>query len=127
MSPGYDPENLHDDACGIDWVLRFSGIVLNLKRPRPLTDLSCDCLRRLRMRSTSPPKSAWPGVSTMLMRVPDQTTEVTLSRIVMLEKPVDEGGLPMVDMGDDGDIAKLHGIRNVQRGPEGPAVHMTAI
>src|SRR6476646_8149669 len=53
MSPGYDTENLHDDACAIDWVLRFSGIVLNLKRPRPLTDLSWDCLRRLRMRSTS--------------------------------------------------------------------------
>src|SRR4029450_2348202 len=46
MSPGYDPENLHDDACGIDWVLRFSGIVLNPKRPGPLTDLSWDCLRR---------------------------------------------------------------------------------
>ena len=46
MSPGYDPENLHDDACGIDWVLRFSDIVLNPKRPGPLTDLSWDCLRR---------------------------------------------------------------------------------
>src|SRR5215212_6903471 len=37
----------------------------------------------LRIRSTSPPKSAWPGVSTMLMRVPFQTTEVALARIVM--------------------------------------------
>ena len=36
-----------------------------------------------RMRSTSPPKSAWPGVSTMLMRVPCQTTEVALARMVM--------------------------------------------
>ena len=36
-----------------------------------------------RMRSTSPPKSAWPGVSTMLMRVPFQTTEVALARMVM--------------------------------------------
>ena len=36
-----------------------------------------------RMRSTSPPKSAWPGVSTMLMRVPCQTTEVHFARIVM--------------------------------------------
>ncbi len=52
---------------------------------------------------------------------------VLAKRAGLLEKPVDEGGLPMVDMGDDGDIAKLHGIRNVQRGPEGPAVHMTAI
>ena len=37
----------------------------------------------LRMRSTSPPKSAWPGVSTMLMRTPCQTTDVHLARIVM--------------------------------------------
>ncbi len=36
-----------------------------------------------RMRSTSPPKSAWPGVSTMLTRVSFQTTEVALARIVM--------------------------------------------
>jgi len=49
---------------------------------------------------------------------------ILAKRAGLLEKPVDEGGLPM---GDDGDIAKLHGIRNVQRGPEGPAVHMTAI
>src|ERR1700731_3724866 len=37
----------------------------------------------LRMRSTSPPKSAWPGVSTMLMRVSFQTSEVALARMVM--------------------------------------------
>ena len=36
-----------------------------------------------RMRSTSPPKSAWPGVSTMLMRTPFHTTEVALARMVM--------------------------------------------
>ncbi len=36
-----------------------------------------------RMRSTSPPKSAWPGVSTMLMRRSFHTTEVALARIVM--------------------------------------------
>ncbi len=36
-----------------------------------------------RMRSTSPPKSAWPGVSTMLMRVSFHTTEVALARMVM--------------------------------------------
>ena len=34
-------------------------------------------------RSTSPPKSAWPGVSTMLMRVPFHVTAVHLLRIVM--------------------------------------------
>ena len=37
----------------------------------------------LRMRSTSPPKSAWPGVSTMLMRVSFHWIEVALARIVM--------------------------------------------
>src|SRR4029078_8894860 len=37
----------------------------------------------LRMRSTSPPKSAWPGVSTMLMRVSFQTTEAAFDKIVM--------------------------------------------
>ena len=37
----------------------------------------------LRMRSTSPPKSTWPGVSTMLMRVSFHTTEVALARMVM--------------------------------------------
>src|SRR5208283_2415618 len=36
-----------------------------------------------RMRSTSPPKSAWPGVSTMLMRVSFQTIEVAFAMIVM--------------------------------------------
>ena len=36
-----------------------------------------------RMRSTSPPKSAWPGVSTVLMRTPFHSTEVHLARMVM--------------------------------------------
>ena len=35
------------------------------------------------MRSTSPPKSACPGVSTMLMRASCHSTEVTLARMVM--------------------------------------------
>ena len=34
-------------------------------------------------RSTSPPKSAWPGVSTMLMRTAPHSTEVHLARMVM--------------------------------------------
>ena len=38
MGPGYDAENVHDDACGIDLILRFSGLVLNLKRMRSLKD-----------------------------------------------------------------------------------------
>jgi hypothetical protein len=36
-----------------------------------------------RARSTSPPKSAWPGVSTMLMCVPFQLTAQFLARMVM--------------------------------------------
>ena len=36
-----------------------------------------------RMRSTSPPKSAWPGVSTILTRTSFHTTEVALARMVM--------------------------------------------
>ena len=36
-----------------------------------------------RMRSTSPPKSAWPGVSTMLTRTSFHTTDVALARMVM--------------------------------------------
>ena len=34
-------------------------------------------------RSTSPPKSAWPGVSTMFSFTPPQRTAVFLARIVM--------------------------------------------
>ena len=34
-------------------------------------------------RSTSPPKSAWPGVSTMLMCVPFHSTAQFLARMVM--------------------------------------------
>ena len=37
----------------------------------------------LNARSTSPPKSAWPGVSTMLMWVPSQLTAQFLAKIVM--------------------------------------------
>ena len=34
-------------------------------------------------RSTSPPKSAWPGVSMMLILMPSYETEAFLARIVM--------------------------------------------
>ena len=37
---------------------------------------------------------------------------VLAERAGLLEQPVDEGGLAMVDMGDDGDVAKLHGVLN---------------
>ena len=36
-----------------------------------------------RIRSTSPPKSAWPGVSTMLILVPPYWMAVFLARMVM--------------------------------------------
>ena len=36
-----------------------------------------------RPRSTSPPKSAWPGVSMMLIVIPPWRTAVFLARIVM--------------------------------------------
>ena len=36
-----------------------------------------------RVRSTSPPKSAWPGVSTILTCTPSKSTAVFLARIVM--------------------------------------------
>jgi hypothetical protein len=89
----------------------------------------------LRIRSTSPPKSAWPGVSTMLMRVPFHSTEVALARMVIprsrsrsllsiarsatawlsrkapdcfSDELVDQRGLAVVDVGDDRDIAQIH-------------------
>jgi len=56
-----------------------------------------------RTRSTSPPKSAWPGVSTMLMRQPCQVMAVFLARMVMprsrsssLESMTRSGASPMV-------------------------------
>jgi hypothetical protein len=87
------------------------------------------------MRSTSPPKSAWPGVSTMLMRVslPDDRGRlgedgdaalaleiVGVHRALgdalvlaegagLLSAAVDQRGLAMVDVRDDRDVAQLHG------------------
>ena len=89
-----------------------------------------------RMRSTSPPKSAWPGVSTILTRTSLQhdrgrlgeNGDAALALEVagihdplgdplvlaegarLLEQPVDERRLAVVDVGDDGDVAKLHGM-----------------
>ena len=86
------------------------------------------------MRSTSPPKSAWPGVSTMLIRVSFQSTEVALARMVMprsfsmsfevhrafidalifaertglFQERVDERRFAMVYVRDDRDISDLH-------------------
>ena len=90
-------------------------------------------------RSTSPPKSACPGVSTMFSFAPPYWTAVFLARIVMpfsrsrsiesmtrsatswfarnapdcRQHRVDQRRLPVVDVGDDRDVAKvlsaLHG------------------
>ena len=105
-----------------------------------------------RMRSTSPPKSAWPGVSTMLILVPlpadrgvlgqDRDAALALERVGvhhalgdllvgperagLPEHLVDERGLAVVDVRDDGDVANAirhcdSGARDVLRRPEGPA------
>ena len=92
-----------------------------------------------RMRSTSPPKSAWPGVSTMLIRVSPavpfdrhagrlrQNGDAALALLIvgvhcafyvrlvgsedarLREHLVDKGRFAVVDVGDDGDIAQGHG------------------
>ena len=99
----------------------------------------------LRMRSTSPPKSAWPGVSTMLMRhVPapddrgafgedrDAALALEVVRIegalghllvgaegaALAQQLVDQRGLAVVDMGDDRDVAEFHDIQRQSRGPK---------
>ena len=89
----------------------------------------------LRMRSTSPPKSAWPGVSTMLMRTSlphhrgafgqdgDAALALELVRIEralgdllvgaegagLAQQLIDQRGLAVVDMRDDRDVADIHG------------------
>ena len=83
------------------------------------------------VRSTSPPKSAWPGVSTMLIRmslvvdggVLGQDGDAALALEVvavhralgdalvgaegaaLVQQGVDQRGLAVVDVGDDGDVA----------------------
>ena len=85
------------------------------------------------IRSTSPEKSAWPGVSIMLILTPRQEKAVFLAKIViprsrsrglesmmssptcwrswkalsLLEEGVNEGGLAVVDVGDDGEVAEV--------------------
>jgi hypothetical protein len=44
---------------------------------------------------------------------------VFANRAGLLQQAVDQGGLAMVDMGDDGDVAK-HGCAKPIAGPEGP-------
>jgi hypothetical protein len=91
-------------------------------------------------RSTSPPKSAWPGVSTMLMCTPvvvhrrvlgeDRDAAFLLDvarvhhafgdvlvrreRAGLVQELVDERGLAVVDVGDDRDVAQGagHGFRH---------------
>ena len=83
------------------------------------------------VRSTSPPKSAWPGVSTMLIRMSlvvdggvlgeDRDAALALEVVVvhralgdalvgaeraaLVQQRVDQRGLAVVDVGDDGDVA----------------------
>ena len=113
---------------------RVCGIGPSIASTRISTESTIDSTR-----STSPPKSACPGVSTMLMRYSSplglQRIAVFFDRIVMprsfsrsllsitrsvarvrslkraglLEQLVDEGGLAMVDVGDDGDVAEVRG------------------
>ena len=84
------------------------------------------------MRSTSLPKSAWPGVSTMLKWVFRHTKDAFLEKIViprslssgfesmivalalakrvgagLLEQRVDQRGLAVVDVGDDGHVPDI--------------------
>ena len=83
------------------------------------------------VRSTSPPKSAWPGVSTMLIRrslvvdgrVLRENRDAALAlelgvvhralgdplvgaeRAALMQQRIDERRLAVVDVGDDGDVA----------------------
>ncbi len=102
-----------------------------------------------RPRSTSPPKSAWPGVSTTFIFTPPQRTAVFLARMVMpfsrsrspesrtrsvtswrapnasvwRQHGVDQRRLAVVDVGHDGHIpdvfALLHGAYKARRGQAG--------
>ena len=99
-------------------------------------------------RSTSPPKSAWPGVSTMLMCVSSIADRAVLGEdrdaalaleVVAVHHPladvlvlgeraglhqqlVDERGLAVVDVGDDRDVAQvLGGVVMVGSGDVGRA------
>ena len=85
------------------------------------------------VRSTSPPKSAWPGVSTMLIRMSlvvdggvlgqDRDAALALElvavhgalgdalvraeRAALVQQGVDERGFAVIDVGDDGDVAAV--------------------
>ena len=86
------------------------------------------------MRSTSPPKSAWPGVSTILIRVSFHAIDAAFAMIViprsfsrsfeihdpfgdplilaegagLLEQTVHQRRLAVIDVSYNGNIAKLH-------------------
>ena len=88
------------------------------------------------MRSTSAPKSAWPGVSTMLMWVPlpvdrralgEDGDPALLLEVVRIHRPlldalvvaegaglaeelVDKGRLAVIDVRDDRHVAQVHWI-----------------
>ena len=47
---------------------------------------------------------------------------VLAERAGLLQQPIDQRGLAMVDVSDDGNIAKVHGVPKPKRAPEGPAI-----
>src|SRR5512146_2989923 len=61
------------------------------------------------VRSTSPPKSEWPGVSTMLMRTSRQAIEVFFGAedAGLAQQRVDQSGFTVVDVGHDGNVADI--------------------
>ena len=110
-------------------------------RQRPLGGIDEQEARRrpsCRTRSTSPPKSAWPGVSMRLTLTSPSVKAMFLARMVMprsrsrslesrirpccppaslssssaeqaglAQHLIDQGGLAVVDVGDDGDVADV--------------------
>ena len=98
-----------------------------------------------RTRSTSPPKSAWPGVSMMLIFVSpfqvdggvlgeDRDPALSLQVVGVqdaapgppgsrgrgppAEHLVHQRGLAVVDVGNDGDVAEVHGVFHPESGHE---------
>ena len=97
------------------------------------------------MRSTSPPKSAWPGIDDVDARIlPEDGRHlgqdgdaalpfeiigiegalgnalVFAQRSRLLEQPIDQGRLPVVDMSDDCNIAQIYGGMKTNAGHKGP-------
>ncbi len=114
------------------WRGRTWSAASGLRRHRPAGTTPSTMLR---IRSTSPPKSAWPGVSTMLMRRPlpfdrgafgeDGDAAFAFDVVAVhrafgdglacrgrhpdcFRSSIDQRGLAVVNVGDDRDVAKVH-------------------